>query len=104
MAGAGAPAPSRRLGRRGLRFLRRLGSAVLPIPLGVPTTPREREGSDGDLAAHGVNAFTGRAIMVIQGRNSLELFFGFPAGFASVFIQRHGFLVIMRAFGPNLEV
>ena len=100
-----ATTPCFRLGRRRLRFFdRRLAGPALAVSLGIPTTPGERKSSHRDLSAHGTYPIADRAIMALRGRNPLQLFFGLPTGFASVFIQRHGILVIKGAFSPNLKL
>lgn len=103
----GAPtATAATLGRLGgsTGGLRSLGGPIFPITLRVPSTSRQGEGRHGNLSGHALPVPTLRAIVVVRSRDRLESFFGLPAGFTAVFIKGHVFLVVERAFGPNLEV
>jgi len=55
------------------------------------------------LAAHAFGSAAGGAAMALRCRESLELFLGLPAGLATVFVKRHGFLVVETAFHRNLK-
>jgi hypothetical protein len=111
VAGAGPPAAVTGrlgwgwLGLGGGRFRYfGFGSTFLSVTLRVPSISGKREGGNGNLTTHAIRATAPGAIMVIRGRESFEFLFGFPAGFASIFVKRHGSLVVKGAIGPDLKV
>lgn len=81
-----------------------LGAAILPVTLRVPSTSGQSEGRYGNLPGHALPVTALRTIVAVWRGNGFKPFLGLPAGFASVFVKRHVFLVVKRAFGPNLEV
>ncbi len=92
-----------RLGSRS-RLVGSLGASVFAITLGVPAASSQGEGRHGNLASHALGVTALRAVMAIRGRNRFESFLGLAAGFTAIFVKGHVFLVVERAFGPNLEV
>lgn len=81
-----------------------LGAAILPITMGIPSISSQREGRHRNLPGHAIGVPTLWTIVAVRCRDGFQFLLGFSTGFASVFVKRHVFLVVKRAFGPNLEV